>query len=261
MTTHPPHHRHHPLPAPATVSPAHALRWLSAGWQLFLRNPAIWLAQTLVFILILFALGFVPFLGWAAAPVALPVLAAGLVAGAQALDRGETLRVNHLFEGLHRHAGNLLLVGGFHLLGALLAALVAAAIGGSAVLTGMLVGALAGAGLATGGVMFGVLVFTLLWALLMMALWFAPALVMLQDVAPLDAMKLSAQACLHNLLTFGLFAVMLYVLVWVAMLPAGLGMLVLVPVLAGAQYAAWKDTFAPPPALPAPATDTPDPHA
>lgn len=261
MTTHPPHHRHHPLPPPATVTPADALRWLSAGWSLFVRNPAIWLAQTLILIIILAALGVVPFLGWAAAPVALPVLVAGLVAGAQALDRGEALRVGHLFDGLRRHAGNLLLVGGFHLLGTLLAALVAAAIGGSAVLTGMLVGAFAGMGLATGGVMFGVLVFTVLWALLMMALSFAPALVMLQDVAPLDAMKLSAQACFHNLLTFALLAAMLYVLVWVAMLPAGLGMLVLVPVLAGALYSAWRDIFAPPPALPAPATDATDTRA
>lgn len=259
--THPPHHRHHPLPPLATVTPAHALRWLAAGWRLFVRNPAIWLVQTLILIVALAALGFVPFLGWAAAPVALPVLVAGMVAGAQALDRGEPLRVDHLFDGLRRHAGNLLLVGGFHLLGTLFAALIAAAIGGSAVLTGMLVGAFAGVGVATGGVMFGVLVFTVLWALLMMALWFAPALVMLQGVAPLDAMKLSAQACFHNLLTFVLLAVMLYVLVWVAMLPAGLGMLVLVPVMAGALYAAWQDTFAPPPALPAPATDVGDTRA
>ena len=135
-------------------------------------------------------------------------------------------------------------------------ALIAFAIGGSAMLTGMLVGAFAGMGMAAGGMMFGVPVFTVLWVLLMMALWFAPALVMLHDVAPLEAMKLSAQACFQNLLTFGVLAALLYVLVWVAMLPAGLGMLVLVPVLAGALLAAWQDTFHARPALPAPANDT-----
>ena len=50
-------------------------------------------------------------------------------------------------------------------------------------------------------------------------------------------------------------AALLYVLVWVAMIPAGLGMLVLVPVIAGALYAAWKETFSPL-LLPAP-EDTP----
>lgn len=250
---------HPPAPAPGEVTPAHALQWFAAGWQLFLKAPGVWVIQALIFFVIITALGLLPFLGWAAAPVALPVLVAGMVAGAQAVDRGETLRVDQLFDGLRRHAGNLLLVGAFHLLGALLAALIAAAIGGSAMLTGMLVGAFAGMGMAAGGMMFGVLVFTVLWVLLMMALWFAPALVMLHDVAPLEAMKLSARACFHNLLAFVVLAALLYVLVWVAMLPAGLGMLVLIPVIAGALYAAWKDTFAPLRALPPPAPPTPTP--
>lgn len=239
-------HRHHPPPpAPGDVVPGHALQWLADGWRLFIKAPGVWAIQALILFVILAALGVLPFLGWAAAPIALPVLVGGMLAGAQALDRGQTLRVDHLFEGIRRHAGNLLLVGVFHLLGALLAALIAAAIGGSAVLTGMIVGAVPGAGVAAGGMMLGVLVFTVLWALLMMALWFAPALVMLHDVAPLDAMKLSARACLHNLLAFLVLATLLYVLVWVAMIPAGLGMLVLIPVIAGALYAAWRETFAP----------------
>ena len=58
-------------------------------------------------------------------------------------------------------------------------------------------------------------------------------------------MKLSARACVHNLLAFIVLAVLLYVLLWVAMLPAGLGMLILIPVIAGALYAAWKETFSP----------------
>lgn len=258
----------HPLPpppAPGDVAPGHALQWISAGWRLFMQAPGTWAVQALIFIIVITALGFLPILGWAAAPIALPVLVAGMLAGAQALDRGQALRVDHLFEGLRRHPGNLLLVGVFHLLGLLLAATVAAASGGSAMLTGAAIGAFAGMGMAAGGMMLGMLVFTVLWALLMMALWFAPALVMLHGVAPLDAMTLSARACVHNLLAFIVLAALLYVLLWVAMLPAGLGMLILIPVIAGALYAAWKETFSPllePPAAaavsaPHPAPDTP----
>ena len=258
----PPRRPHPPPPAPGDVVPGHALDWLAAGWRIFMRAPLVWALQALIFFVILAALGMVPFLGWAAAPVTLPVLVAGMLSGARALDRGEPLHVGQLFDGLRQHAGNLLLVGLFHLLGLLLAALAAAAIGGSAMLTGAAAGALgaiAGAGVAAGGMMLGVVVFTVLWALLMMALWFAPALVMLHEVAPLDAMRLSARACFHNLLAFVVLAALLYVLVWVAMIPAGLGMLVLVPVIAGALYAAWKETFSPLLPAPAAASDhTPD---
>ncbi len=231
------------LPRPGTVTPELTLGWLAAGWRMLVADPVVWVVQTVILILILAALGFIPFLGWAVAPIALPVLLGGMLAGAAAHHRGERVRIDHLFEGLRRHAGNLLMIGLFHLLGALLAALVAAAIGSSAALTGVVVGAFAGAGVAAGGVMLAVAVFTVLWVLLVMALSFSPALVMLQDVAPLDAMKLSAHACLSNLLTFLLFGLMLYVLTWIAMLPAGLGMLVLVPVAVGAIHAAWQDTF------------------
>jgi len=233
-------HRH---PHPRNLAASQALDWLAAGWRTFLKAPGLWLVQALAYIVVLFALGLVPLLGWAAVLVAFPILSAGMVAGAAELESGRRLRFGHLFEGLRRHAANLLMVGLFYLLGGLLAGLIAAAIGGSAVLTGYILGALAGVGLAIGGVMLASAVFTVLWVGLIMALWFAPALVLLHDVAPLEAMRLSVNACTHNLPCFGLLALMLYVLIWVAMLPAGLGMLVLVPVLAGALHASYLDAF------------------
>jgi len=242
------------LPQAGPVTPAHTLQWIAAGWRMLTADPLVWVAQAAIVIVILAVLGFIPLLGWAIAPLALPVLMGGMLAGAAARDQGQPPRIDHLFEGLRRHAGNLLMIGAFHLFGVLLAALVAAAVGSSAALTGLLTGAVAGAGLAAGGIMLAVAVFTVLWLLLLMALWFAPALVMLSDVPPLDAMKLSAQACLSNLLTFILLGLMLYVLIWLAMLPAGLGMLLLIPVVIGALHAAWRDIFSGPVALLPPAS-------
>ena len=85
----------------------------------------------------------------------------------------------------------------------------------------------------------------------------APPLVVLRDTPPLDAMKLSLTACFNNFGAFVVLGVLIYVLIWVALLPLGLGMLVLVPVLAGTLHASFLDVFGAPPALaPAGGTET-----
>lgn len=212
--------------------------------------PGIWLLQTLLFMVMLFAVGVVPLFGQAVVLVAFPVLSAGMLWTASEVAAGRPASVPFLFIGLRRHAGNLLMIGVFYLLGGLLAGLVGVLVGGSAALTGYVLGALAGMGLTLGGVMLGTAVFMVLWVGLIMALWFAPALVLFHDVAPLEAMSLSVEACFKNALPFAIMAVMLYVLIWLAMLPAGLGMLVLVPVMAGAVYTSYLDVFSDRPAQP-----------
>jgi uncharacterized membrane protein len=82
------------------------------------------------------------------------------------------------------------------------------------------------------------------------ALWFAPPLVVLRDTPPLDAMKMSLSACFNNLGSFVVLGVLIYVLIWVALLPLGLGMIVLIPVLAGTLHASYQDVFGERPALP-----------
>lgn len=146
--------------------------------------PGVWLQQSLLFMAILFAIGVVPLIGWAVVLVAFPVLSAGMLWTAAETAAGRRPGVAGLFIGLRRHAGNLLMVGIFYLLGGLLAGLVGALVGGSAALTGYVLGALAGMGLTLGGVVLGSAVFMVLWVVLIMALWFAPSLVLFHDVAP-----------------------------------------------------------------------------
>jgi hypothetical protein len=133
-------------PQPQRVSPAEALVWLKAGWGYFIGNPGVWIAISVIFIVMLFVLGLVPLLGWAVVLIGFPVMVAGMVLGCHAQARGEPLRIEHLFAGLKVHAGNLALVGVFYLLGGLIAGFVSVVIGGGAALTGYILGALAGPG-------------------------------------------------------------------------------------------------------------------
>ncbi len=238
-------------PQPRHVSPAESLVWLKAGWSYFMQSPGVWIAIAVIFIVMLFVLGLVPLLGWAVVLIGFPVMVAGMVMGCHALAQGQPLRVDHLAAGLKVHAGNLALVGVFYLLGGLVAGFVSVVVGGGALLTGYILGALAGLGLGlVSGVVLGSVVFSVLWVLLITALWFAAPLVVLRDTPPLDAMKLSLTACFNNFGAFVVLGVLIYVLIWVAMLPAGLGVLVLIPVLAGTLYASFQDVFGERPALP-----------
>ena len=101
----------------------------------------------------------------------------------------------------------------------------------------------AGMGIAFGGIMLAMLLSLALSVPLFMAMWFAPALVYFNNMAPVDALKASFNACLKNLLVFLVFGVVAMILSFFAALPIGLGFLILIPVLAGALYVAYRDIF------------------
>ena len=98
-------------------------------------------------------------------------------------------------------------------------------------------------GVLLGGSLLAMLLSSVLIIPLAMAMWFAPALVFFNNMAPLDALKASFNACLKNTLPFLILGLIVLVLMFFAALPVGLGFLVLFPVLAGTLYASYQDVF------------------
>jgi uncharacterized membrane protein len=78
---------------------------------------------------------------------------------------------------------------------------------------------------------------------LVAAYWFAPALVMIHDMAPIEAMKASFFACLRNLVPFLLYGLVMFIAAVIAVIPFGLGMLVWVPVAVASTYVAYRQIF------------------
>lgn len=220
--------------------------WLAAGWRLFLAAPAIWVAVSIVLLLIHGLLGLVPVLGGLASLVLMPVLAGGLMAGCAAVDRGEGLRFDCLLVGFRDNTRALVTLGLLQLAGFGAVGLLVFAIGGGAMMGSMMghgVGGGLGATIALGGLLFASLLAMLLLVPLTMAIWFAPALVMLSGMAPLAAMKASLDGCMRNWLPFLVYGIVLFVLCILAILPAGLGLLVLVPVLTASIYVSYREIY------------------
>ena len=111
------------------------------------------------------------------------------------------------------------------------------------VLGGVVTGKVAGFGIALGGVMLAGLLVMVLSVPIIMATWFAPALVFFHDMQPLDAMKASFAAGAKNFLPMAIFGIFLVVALFFAMLPVGMGLLLLLPVASGAVFASYRDIF------------------
>lgn len=218
--------------------------WIAEGWNLFKRQPGTWIGVAVVFGLIFIALAIIPVLGSLAAVVLSPVFVAGFVIGSRAVDEGGGLEIAHLFAGFRERFGTLASVGLIYLGASVAIALIVGLVTGAGIWG--LVGGGADPGSIAGASATVLLAFLVMMALMLpvlMAIWFAPPLVVFHEQGPGEAMKQSFVACLRNIMPFLLYGVILLLLSVLASLPFGLGWLVLGPVVAGSLYAAYRDIF------------------
>ena len=217
--------------------------WIVEAWALFRKQPGMWILIIVIAGILFIAISVIPILGSLASTLLMPIFGAGLMLGCKDLDQGGTLELAHLFAGFKQRTGDLVMVGVFNLIGGVLIALVFTAVAGGGVFMAIISGGTAGPALPLVSIMIGLLLVAGLLVPLTMALWFAPALIVLHEMAPVAALKASFFASLRNWLPFLVYGVVLLVLSLAAAIPAGLGYLILFPVLAASVYTAYRDIF------------------
>ena len=217
--------------------------WIVEAFALFRLQPGMWILMVVILGVLFALMSMIPVLGSLASALLLPIFGAGLMLGCRALDREGTLEMSHLFAGFKEKTGNLVMIGVFNLVGWAVMAIAVIAVVGGGVFMGAMRGGSIGAGMSIVSVLIAGLLVAALSVPLYMATWFAPALVVLHDVAPMDALKASFFACLRNWIPFTVYSVVLLVLGLLAAIPLGLGYLVLLPVLAASIYTAYRDLF------------------
>ncbi len=225
------------------VDPGACFDWLRQGWAMFLVNPGVWIGSTVLLLVILMAISIVPLFGQVAAHLLVPLFGAGMVQICRRISRDEEAQIADLFAGFKHNAGQLVMVGVFFALGIFGIAFIAFVLISGGVLGGVVTGRVGGVGIALGGMMLAGLMVMVLSVPVIMATWFAPALVFFHDMKPFDAMKASFAAGAKNWLAMVIFGIFLVVVLFFAMLPLGLGLLLLLPVFSGAVYASYRDIF------------------
>jgi uncharacterized membrane protein len=217
--------------------------WLRQGWAMFLVNPGIWIGTTVLLLVIMMAISIVPLFGQIAAHLLVPVFGAGMFQVCRRISDAQDPEIADLFSGFRHNAGELVMVGVLFAAGIFGIAFLAFLLISGGVLGGVVTGKVAGYGIALGGMMLAGLLVLVLSIPVIMATWYAPALVFLHDMKPLDAMKASFAAGAKNWMAMSIFGIFLVVALFFAMLPVGMGLLLLLPVFSGAVYASYRDIF------------------
>ncbi len=225
------------------VSASNGLSWFSCGWTIFKQNVLTWILMTVVFI-VLSLLGIIPLVGALIATLLMPVLSGGIMMAVDKSNHGERVTVSDLFLAFQdkQIMRRLLTIGAIGLAIMVLLTLLFGMGMGSMMMTmdpehmqvsthnmGWL------------GVMslLSMLISLTWW----MALMFAVPLVALNQAKPVPALKRSIRASLSNWLPLLIYGLIASLLLLVAIIPIGLGLLLVMPLLFCSVYCAFKDIF------------------
>lgn len=215
--------------------------WLQQGWFFFRDHPGFWILVTVLFLIIMGVSCMVPWIGPLIAIFFTPLLATGLLQACKNISDGNEPEIKDLFAGFSSRTGALIVLGLFSVVVLILF---------SAVLL-LVVGDFLGKADSTVEVLLGLfalfflvpLALALLLSPVFMAIWFAPALVYFNSLSAGSALKASFVACLRNIWQFLFYGLIVFLLLFLSMLTAGIGLLVLLPVISGSVYASYHDIF------------------
>ena len=190
--------------------------WLAEAYRMFWRAPLRWVGLVLLYAVILYLSAIIP-------PLFLllrPVFAVGLLAAAWTQERGGSPRLSHMFQGFRANLRALLALGALSIAGITLAILATALFDGGVLLELIARDPTAADGdraagtealLKSGRLQTSMLVAAMLSLPTVLALWFAPALVVFQDAGAWTAIGASLRGALANwrpVLVYGLSVVL-----------------------------------------------------
>lgn len=216
--------------------------WIVSGFNLFKANPVMWIVILLIYLAIIIPISFIPIIGSIATTLLAPVFAAGMMWGCKALVLKQDLEINHLFEGFKKNTAQLISVGGVYMLSLLVIMVMVVLTLDKGTIELLMKGQEVSQEQAS--IMMLPMLIAMLFILpVLMAYWYAPVLVGLHNLTVMEAMKLSFTACLKNMLPFLLYGLIFMVIIVVALIPIGLGLIVAVPVMMTSLYSSYVDVF------------------
>lgn len=237
------------LTTPRKNPAGQGLLWLTQAWLLCKQNLPLWIGINLAMFVLMMIASSLPVVGFFSS-FFIVLFIAGMMKGCDEQAQGGELKFEHLFAGFRSHLEPLAITALIYMAGAFITMLPMVI-----VMVGLLIGFLGAdvdsasiedlfMGISMLGILLGVLVTLALTIPLTMAIWFAPALVILHDVPPFEAMKMSFKGCMANIMPYLLYGLLcLFVLGLLTLITFGLALLVIMPLLFISTYVAYRDVW------------------
>lgn len=231
-----------------TVAAGRGAAWLTEAFDYFKRSAGPWIGVTMIYV-VLYGLSTMVRAGGFVFQIIGPIFAGGLMLGCRSQDEGGSLELKHLFAGFSsQYIGQLVLVGVLYVVALAAVILVAiivvvVAAGGASLVSALQSGNIAAAAAYPIVMLLMVLIAASLMIPLLMALWFAPALVVLDGRSATEAMGESFRGCTRNWLPFLVYGVVGLVFSILASIPLCLGWLILGPMITVSIYLGYKDIY------------------
>ena len=226
--------------SPQTVPAGRGASWLSEGFAYFKRSPGHWVLTCIVAFGIMMILQMIPLVSMLAG-VLTWVWVGGVVIGVKAQHDGQPFNVSYLFAGFQQKFVPLLLIG-------VVTNVISYAL--IALLLGSMYFQLIGIGAEPDfsainwpSFLIRILIYFALIMPVIMAVWFAPALIVLHNHDVLDAMKLSFHGCIKNILPFLVYGLVATFWMILGSIPLGLGLLIVIPMLYASLFVAYKEIY------------------
>lgn len=240
-----------PLPQlllePRSCQSGWGLSWITKAFSIFKEQFLLWIGIGVVYLIIMAVTNVIPVINFVFAIISF-VFIGGIIKGANAQATGKELRFDHLFSAFSTHLMPLIVLFLLYLVAIIIAVIpvgivfIVAHVLSSASSINVTVDQISSGTIIA--LVLASLFAMLLFILLSMAVWFAPALIVLHDIRPVAAMKMSLKGSLKNigpLFVFFLVGPLIALLVFICTL--GIGMLVLIPIGMITYYTSYRDVW------------------
>lgn len=217
--------------------------WLLEAFGFFRRLPLAWIGICAGWLVISLSLLIIPFIGGVIANFLQPVFFASFAIAAFKQAAGEPVLMADLFAGFRRNVRALINLGALLLIAEIAVFALMALLGLPLAVAGDKTFTMQEYVEALKGKEWILLLGLVLTALIKGAVWFAPPLIAFHDMATSQAIRWSVYAAISNIGAMVVYGVSLAVLFFVALIPWGLGLFVVVPLMAISTFIGYREVF------------------